>query len=155
MTQLVSSLPPYTYNGSEDRGEFDGRFIVVSNSAQEGNVCLKADAASAREKNWNLLKKLDENEFVPYEGESDNPQQPVGSGIIKMTTTRAIGETISLGFKANGGVVIEGAKTSLQPDGYVAYYTLTSQTVIIRGDVTELDCLGNQLTSLGLSHNSE
>ena len=68
-----------------------------------------------------------------------------------MTTTKAVGETISLTIKADGGVAIEGAKTPLQPDGYVAYYTLTSQTIIIRGDVTELKCRSNQLTSLDVS----
>ena len=151
MTQLVASLPTctsdyrsYWYNYS------GGCFIVVSNSAQEENFCSKADVASAREKNWTSLKSID-GELILYKGESDNPQQPVGSGIIKMTTTRAIGEIIKLGFKANGRVVIEGAKTPLQPDGHIAYYTLTSQTIIIRGDVTELNCATSQLTSLDVS----
>ena len=153
MTQLVASLPTCTsdYPDRSHRYNYSGGyFIVVSNSAQEGNFCSEADLASAREKNWTSLKSID-GELIPYKGESDNPQQPVGSGIIKMTTTRAIGEIIKLGFKANGRVVIEGAKTPLQPDGHIAYYTLTSQTIIIRGDVTELNCAVNQLTSLDVS----
>ena len=151
MTQLVASLPTCTSDYRSYRYNYSGGcFIVVSNSAQEGNFCSKADVASAREKNWTSLKSID-GELIPYEGESDTPQQPVGSGIIKMTTTRAIGEIIKLGFKANGRVVIEGAKTPLQPDGHIAYYTLTSQTIIIRGDVTELNCAASQLTSLDVS----
>ncbi len=146
MTQLVASLPTCNSGNQEESGEF----IVVSNSAREGNFCSKANVASARAKNWTSLKSIDEN-LIPYKGESDNPQQPVGSGIIKMTTTRAIGETIKLGFKANGEVVIEGAKTPLQPDGQVAHYTLTSQTIIIRGDLTEFNCAGSQLASLDVS----
>ena len=146
MTQLVASLPTCNSGNQEESGEF----IVVSNSAQEGNFCSKANVASARAKNWTSLKRID-GDLIPYKGESDNPQQPVGSGIIKMTTTRAIGETIKLGFKANGEVVIEGAKTPLQPDGQIAYYTLSSQTIIIRGDLTEFNCAGSQLASLDVS----
>ena len=146
MTQLVASLPTCNSGNQEESGEF----IVVSNSAREGNFCSKANVASARAKNWTSLKRIDGN-LIPYKGESDNPQQPVGSGIIKMTTTRAIGETIKLGFKANGEVVIEGAKTPLQPDGQIAYYTLSSQTIIIRGDLTEFNCAGSQLASLDVS----
>ncbi len=153
MTQLVASLPTCTsdYPDRSHRYNYSGGyFIVVSNSAQEGNFCSEADLASAREKNWTSLKSID-GELIPYKGESDNPQQPVGSGIIKMTTTRAIGEIIKLGFKANGRVVIEGAKTPLQPNEQVAHYTLTSQTIIIRGDLTELNCAGSQLASLDVS----
>ena len=153
MTQLVASLPTCTsdYHDRSYRYNYSGGyFIVVSNYAQEGNFCSKADVASAREKNWTSLKSID-GELILYKGESDNPQLPVGSGIIKMTTTRAIGEIIKLGFKANGRVVIEGAKTPLQPDGQIAYYTLTSQTIIIRGDVTELNCAASQLASLDVS----
>ena len=146
MTQLVASLPTCNSGNQEESGEF----IVVSNSAREGNFCSKANVASARAKNWTSLKSID-GKLIPYKGESDNPQQPVGSGIIKMTTTRAIGETIKLGFKANGEVVIEGAKTPLQPDGQIAYYTLSSQTIIIRGDLTEFNCAGSQLASLDVS----
>ena len=151
MSQLVSSLPTCTSDFKYPLYNYSGGyFIVVSNSAQEENFCLKSEVASARTKNWTSLKSID-GKLIPYKGESDNPQQPVGSGIIKMTTTRAIGETIKLGFKANGEVVIEGAKTPLQPDGQVAHYTLTSQTIIIRGDLTELNCAGSQLDSLDVS----
>ena len=147
MTQLVASLPTYS---SEYSGDF-GNFIAVSNSAQEGNFCSKANVASARAKNWNSKKRIDGDQ-VPYEGEDDNLQ--VGNGVITMTTTKAVGETIALAIKANGGIAIEGAKTPLQPDGQVAYYTLTSQTITIRGDVTELSCPNNQLTSLNVSGGS-
>ena len=153
MTQLVASLPTCSgdYQGGHNQYNYSGGyFIVVSNSAQEGNLCSKGDLASASKKNWTSLKSID-GKLIPYEGESDNLQQPVGRGIIKMTTTRAIGETIKLRLKANGGIVIEGAKTPLQPNEQVAHYTLTSQTIIIRGDLTELNCAGSQLASLDVS----
>ena len=153
MTQLVASLPTCTSDYQDPLNQYNysgGYFIIVSNSAQEGNFCSKADLASTREKNWTSLKSIDEK-LIPYEGESDTPQEPVGRGIIKMTTTRTVGETIQLRLKANGGFVIEGAKTPLQPNEQVAHYTLTSQTIIIRGDLTELNCAGSQLASLDVS----
>ena len=145
MTQLVASLP--TYNSGNERES--GYFIIVSNLAPEGNVCSKADVATARAKNWNSFKKVNGGKLLPYEGEDDNLQ--VGNGVITMTTTKAVGKTIALAIQADGGVTIEGVKAFLQPDGCIAYYTLTSQTVTIRGDVTALTCYYNQLINLDVS----
>ena len=73
----------------------------------------------------------------------------LAQGVITMTTSRAVGEEIGLSIKANGNVAIEGAQETSDYDTY----TLTSQTVTIRGDVTELDCRESQLTSLDVSKN--
>ena len=70
----------------------------------------------------------------------------LAEGVITMTTTKAVGEKIKLIIEANGNVTIEGVK---DPKG--STYTLTSQTVIIRGDVTKLNVLNNQLTNLDAS----
>ena len=70
----------------------------------------------------------------------------LAEGVITMTTTKAVGEKITLIIEANGNVTIEGVK---DPKG--STYTLTSQTVIIRGDVTKLNVLNNQLTNLDAS----
>ena len=70
---------------------------------------------------------------------------------ITMTTSRRVGERIELAIQANGNVTIEGVEETPQTGDWVSYYTLTSQTVTIRGDVTELDCSGNQLTNLNVS----
>ena len=155
MSKLVASLPIYdrsndVYYHSNNK-EYGG-FIVVSNLAPEGNVCSKADVATAHKKNWNPLKRVRWSELLPYEGAEDNLQ--VGHGVITMTTTKAIGEVITLAIKADGGVAIDGVKAFLQPDGNTAYYTLTGQTLTIRGDVTELGCSENQLTSLDVSKNT-
>ena len=74
----------------------------------------------------------------------------LAQGVITMTTSRAVGEEIGLSIKANGNVAIEGAQETSDYDTY----TLTSQTVTIRGDVTELDCRESQLTSLDVSKNT-
>ena len=74
----------------------------------------------------------------------------LAEGIITMTTTKPIGETITLDIKANGSVSITGVREPARTYGNSSY-TLTSQTVTIRGDVTILKCYGNQLTSLDVS----
>ena len=76
----------------------------------------------------------------------------LAEGVITMTTSRAIGEEIVLRIKANGNIAIEGAQETSDYDTYTL--TLTSQTVTIRGDVTELDCRESQLTSLDVSKNT-
>ena len=49
---------------------------------------------------------------------------------------------------------LSGATGTPKSGGY-ATYTLTSQTVTIRGDVTHLNCSDNQLTALDVSKNTE
>ncbi len=68
-----------------------------------------------------------------------------------MTTSKAVGETIKFKIKAKGDVTIEGVKELPQLGGSQINYTLTSQTITIRGEVTEFDCEENNLTSLNLS----
>ena len=76
-------------------------------------------------------------------------------GIITMTTSKAVGEEIGLDIEANGKFTIEGAQDTGETDDYGRKsYRLTSQTITIRGDVTELDCLWNRLTSLDVSKNT-
>ena len=76
----------------------------------------------------------------------------LAEGVITMTASKAVGEKIKLRVEANGNVTIEGAQETSDYDTYTL--TLTSQTVTIRGDVTELDCRESQLTSLDVSKNT-
>ena len=78
----------------------------------------------------------------------------LAEGLITMTTSRTVGGIISLRIDANGEITIEGVKETLQTEDRVVYYTLTSQTITIRGDVTRFDCSDNQLTSLDVSKNT-
>ena len=78
----------------------------------------------------------------------------LAEGVITMTTSKAVGEKIYMTIKANGGVTIDGVKESAQTDTYRPSYTLTSQTITIRGNVTYLNCERNLLTSLDVSKNT-
>ena len=79
----------------------------------------------------------------------------LAEGVITMTTSRTVGEKIYLGIQANGNVTIEGAQETGKTDDYGRKsYRLTSQTITIRGDVTEFDCSFNELISLDVSKNT-
>ena len=71
-------------------------------------------------------------------------------GVITMTTSKAVGETIGLEIIARGGVTVEGIQENPTLGKYKKY-TLTSQTVKIYGEVTHLFCAGNQLIDLDVS----
>jgi len=131
MTKLVNSLP--------SRKEMSaGSLVVVNRSEDEKNLCRPSDIAIAQEKNWTL------------KWENGKPYKGIGEGVITMITSRAVGRTVQLRIEANSDVLIEGVRKS--PQQYRNnYYTLTSQTITIRGDVTRLDCSYNQLTSLNVT----
>ena len=161
MTQLVNSLPDRT-------GKEAGFFVVYSHSQEERNRCLKSDVAIAKAKNWQVALATLENgevKYYLYEGEDDS-QPSVGDGVITMTTSRAVGEQIMLSMSPVEGqtVIAEGLKEPLVLDGTGHLYTLTSQTVTLRGNLTFLKCNGlysrgegspihyrNQLTNLDVS----
>ena len=73
-----------------------------------------------------------------------------GKNIITITTAKSVGESIRLAYLADGDVSIEGAEGTPRPEYYVDY-TLTSQQVTMRGDITALDCLGERLTDINVS----
>ena len=75
----------------------------------------------------------------------------LAEGVITMTTSKKVGETIQLSIMADSDVSISSVRESARTDGGYYLYTLTSQTITIRGDVTKLDCYYNQLTSLDVS----
>ena len=70
-------------------------------------------------------------------------------GVITMTTSKAVGEKITLEIWASGNVTIEGVKEPFSRGS--APYTLTGQTVIIRGNVTKFNGWNNKLTNLNVS----
>ena len=76
----------------------------------------------------------------------------LAEGVITMTTTIPVGETIVLRVKAKGNFTIEGVQNTGRTDGYGGmYYTVKGQTVTIRGDVTSFHSYEGQLTSLDVS----
>ena len=141
MTRLVNSLPDRT-------GKIDGEFTVVQEPDLEGNICFKSDVAIAKGKHWDTQKyKSDTRESVAYEGEELSPY------IMSFTTANAVGKTVRLKMTYTGYLSLSGL-SGTSVSGKEVIYTLTSQTVTIRGTVTVLYCSGNQLTTLDVSKNT-
>lgn len=82
--------------------------------------------------------------------------------VIQLRTTRAVGDSITLGIKADGSYTVYGAKRASKvsslngADGY--YYVVgqmgrtgTSQSVAVAGDVTLLDCHDDNIVSLDVT----
>ena len=140
MTALVNGLP-------DRMDKKPGWFQVIGQDAKtDGNICLKSDVAIAKAKNWSVEDRYGN----PYEGE-DNSQPSVGDGVITMTTAKSVGESIRLGYLADGDVSIEGAEGTSSPSDYFVDYTLTNQQVTLRGDITVLECEANRLTDIDVS----
>ena len=110
------------------------------------NRCSFRDVAIARSKGWDVQKYRPDGRFTEYSG--------VGDGIITITTTSTVGKEIMLEVKANGDVAIEGVQEYEEKNDYrYTFYRkrLTSQTITIRGDITDLSCAIDSLTSLDVS----
>ena len=132
MTKLVNSLPDRT-------GKSSGEFRVMDSGSDEKNQCSPSDISIVQDKNWNPLWSGGDPYIAP------------GESVSTMMTSKAVGEKINLAIKANGNVTIEGVGETPQLDGQSHSYTLTSQTITIRGHVASLDCRHNRLTSLDVS----
>ena len=77
------------------------------------------------------------------------------TNVITFTTAKkAVGETVTLYMEYSGDTPTLSGATGTPKSGKDVTYTLRSQTVTIRGDVTVLYCRENQLTALDVSQNT-
>ena len=75
---------------------------------------------------------------------------------IVFKTSRAVGETITLGFSGSevSGLSIDGAKVddiTVSHSWRIFKLKLTSQTVTVKGDITVFDCRNNGITEITLT----
>lgn len=141
MATFIADLPEISGSGL--------LYIVDTRDASESNVCLMENVAAAYNKNWLTMDwQGGENNGVVYLGADYQPE--VGENAITMVTSRAVGETIKLNITADA-VTVSGVAETSGFTGGMKTFTLTSQTVEIKGDVTKLECAGNDLTSLSFA----
>lgn len=86
----------------------------------------------------------------------DSGQTPDTPPTIVFKTSKAVGETITLGFLRSEmqNISMDGAKAeSALPAGDWGIFTckLSSQTVTIKGDITLFDCKNNGITEIALT----
>lgn len=133
---------------------FYALYIVNTLDPTEGNRCSAANVALLHDrKDWAVLdwydgqvgngmigKVYDGYDVVPSVNEKHQ---------ISLKTTRKVGDKISLQLKSSGDIRVEGLNEPVKVGTDKAIeYTIASQTVTIVGDVTELGCDGNDLSSI-------
>ena len=82
---------------------------------------------------------------------SSSSETTTKEGLIKFTTAKKVGETVRLGFFGDETVKVEGLKEPIVLN-QTTEYTLASQDIVIRGNITKLDCVIAKITSLELIH---
>ena len=131
MTSFMTQLPSRS-------GLSRGNLEVVA-SPGDLNHCLKSDVAIATAKNW----------YVNYAG--------LGAGKLTITTTRAIGESISISARADGNVRVEGGRyydhggRNSYAEAYRYDYKIQNSTLTIYGDVLAIDVSYANLSAVNTS----
>lgn len=151
MEAIAEALPTKTVS---NKGTFDALSQVESNALPgKGNILTKHIVEIIKSKNWDVFctKEAGSDNKTEYRGRNGSctDYEPVNT--IIFTTTRAIGETITLSIKSEGEVTAKGIRETTIDQGKKSTYTLSSQTVELSGNITELDCESNDLTSLDVS----
>ncbi len=142
MDAFIANLPEPTGTGM--------LYIVDTTDKDETNVCTMENVQAAVQKGWTTMdytggNGTDSQLGVFYPGCDYVPA--VSDKTISLTTTRATGETIKLNIKASDSIEISGIAETTNLTGEKTF-TLTSQTVVIKGDVTSFECPGNDITAL-------
>jgi len=142
MDAFIANLPEPSGNGM--------LYIVDTTDTDETNVCTMDNVRAAAQKGWATMDYTGGNGSdtqlgVFYPGCDYVPE--VSDKTISLTTTRAAGETIKLNIKASDSIEISGIAETSNLTGEKTF-TLTSQTVVIKGDVTWFECPGNDITAL-------
>ena len=82
---------------------------------------------------------------------SSSSETTTKEGLIKFTTAKKVGETVRLGFFGDETVKVEGLKEPIELN-QTTEYTLASPEIVIRGNVSKLDCVKADITSMELIH---
>lgn len=141
MAKLLSSLP------DADPVVHGSILVIDTNNRNEQNHCWKEDVLLANKKNWIVKDNKGGNE-VPYEGENKVTQPST----IKLATNKATGDVITLEIVAKGNVTLLGIDGEFANNATKEYTITDPKNITITGDVTSLNCSGNELTELGLNN---
>jgi hypothetical protein len=136
MDALISSLPDRKYKTA-------GTLIAVD-TAGDNNACTVVQVAAALARNWKVLAA----DGSPYQGTAG------GINTVTLVTSRQAGKMIYLEIGSNGAYSLKGATQMVIMGDVVPDCRLTSDTVTITGDITSLDCKGDELTSLDLGNDT-
>lgn len=136
MEKLLSHLPDLTLiNDNEEEHDYNYRCFFVVNTENPGpdNKMTKKQVRQAMAKGWQVLD-YSEDEMKPYAGEGEE----LPSAIRIHTKSK----TIDLGVNYEGEIEVEGINGSIVK-GKKQTYEVTTGDIILKGDITELDCADN------------
>lgn len=146
MSNLMRTLP--------DRGGRTAGCIIVFDATTEGdrNRCLAKDLALAKGKNWDVYaqKRNEQGEItlIPYTGVPS-----IGADeSISLVTNLKKGEKIKLRIRSSQPVHAEGLKETIVFDGNECAYTLTSQSITLKGNIDRFYCDNAEITLLLLGN---
>lgn len=151
MTDLVNQLPTLY-----DKGY--GSMPVVFSKKDEFNFMSKELVHLAKSKGW---RPIERSTILEYGGRDADLEYTDSEQIIEMTTVREIGKTIDMAIFARGSVTIEGVREQHQSKyekgslnrlfSEKRTYTITDQTIRIKGSVYALNVEKNDLISLDVT----
>ncbi|MDO4722924.1 leucine-rich repeat domain-containing protein [Porphyromonas circumdentaria] len=153
MQLFLGTLP------ERENTEVKGKFMVINNEeAPDGNILTQYQVNATKKKGW-LPQEWNkaQNKWIDYAG----TEHVVGKGVMTLTTTKKKGETFTLtiGFmdcvhpehyEVEGGEVVDAINS-------VVTYRLTNEQgrITIKGDLSYLICMDNQITALDVSNNPQ
>lgn len=148
MTALMKSLPEQSFK--------DAPTITIINTYNikdrtEQNDCTKDDVAIAVKKNWTVI---DYNKFA----NQGKGEIYVGSDAadmkqsVTLTFDKKAGDNVRFSIYRNGELSISGVKEPISDNAYPSTYTLTSDKIIISGNVEGFNINDQALKSIDLSN---
>ena len=144
MDTFVANLPKATQSMSI-------LYIIDSKEAGEANRMSAKQVNAALEKGWlvcDYMNGIETSESLigaVYRGYDYVPSY--GDNVLTLSTNKQVGESITLKISSTKDVLIEGVKESAPYIGQQTY-TLTSQTLTIKGSIDKFECTGQRLSSL-------
>lgn len=114
------------------------------------NLCLVKNVNTALQKGWVTMDYANGLESAGLTGQiyyGADYVPTISENGVKFTTSRQPGETIVLNIKAAGDFTVEGVAETNFASGKNTL-TLASQEVFVKGDLTNFECPGNDITTL-------
>lgn len=151
MTALMKSLPEHSFG--------DAASITIINSDNlkdrtEQNDCTKEDVSIAMAKNWTVI---DYNKFA-NQGKGEifkGTDADESKESVTLTFNKNVGDQVTFTVYRNGKLSISGVKEPISDIAYPGTYTLTSDKVVINGNVEGLYIEGQALKNIDLSNCSQ
>lgn len=151
MTDFIASLPETTQGTSL-------LYVVDTRNPDEGNQCYQVHVIAAAQKGWFTCDNLggtDTGDMTGYYYSGLDYKPVYSNSKITLTTSHAVGDKITLDLTSYRGrdFKVDGVAEAAPYVGKQTY-TLTSQTLTITGDISKLNCSGDQITSLTFNDDS-